>query len=211
MRKPFHLTAAPTDDTGDKLLFARIAGGDRDAFRLLYARHWNGVYSVALGWLKSPEWAQDVVQDVFYKLWDKRERLETVEHPRPYLFVMARNEIMAAFKSNSKSLLLTSIDHYTEVLAGSYPQPDHALGLKQSEAFVHAAVEQLPPRQKLIFQLTRQEGLSHEEIADRLGLTKETVSNHATRALHSIRVFLQHHSAIQGALLGILLAILKKI
>jgi RNA polymerase sigma-70 factor (family 1) len=209
MRKVHHHTAAPTDNTEDKLLLSRIALGDKDAFRVLYARYWSTVYSIAIGWLKSPEWSQDVVQDVFFKLWDKREKLPEVEHVRSYLFIVARNEIISAFKS--KSLRLGSIEHYMEILPGNYLQPDHALGLKQSEAFVHAAVEQLSPRQKLIFQLTRQEGLSHEEIANRLGLTKETVSNHATRALHSIRIFLQHHSAIPGLLSGLILTILKKL
>lgn len=200
MSKVFHHTAAAPDNGEDQLLLARIAAGDKDAFQIFYANHWSAIHAVALAWLKSPEWAQDVVQDVFIKLWDKREKLTEVEDPRSYLFIMGRNEIISAFKRNSRALLLTSIDRYAEVLEGGYLQPDHALGLKQSENFVRAAVEQLSPRQKLIFQLTRQEGLSHEEIADKLGLTKETVSNHATRALHSIRVFLRHHSATLGLL-----------
>lgn len=194
MSKAFHHTTRPFADAEDQEFLAGMIQGDREAFRRLYERYWRVVYSIAQDWLKSPEGAQDIVQDVFSKLWEKRARLGQVKDIRSYLFIMARNEIVSAVKS--QPVRAYSIDSYMEALPGNDLQPDHALGLKQSEAVVHAAVEQLSPRQKLIFQLTRQEGLSHEEIADRLGLTKETVGNHATRALQNIRGFLREHIVV---------------
>ncbi len=163
----------------------RIAEGDKNAFKLLYDLYWQQVYAVALQWLKSTWKAQDVVQEVFYKIWQRREKITEVRDLKAYLVVMARNEIFSALKSPAHAQI--SVEKIPDMLTDNSPGPDLTLTLKHAEASILEAVQNLPPRQQQIFRLTRMEGLSHEEIAQRLGVSKETVSNHATRALLNLR------------------------
>lgn len=163
----------------------RIAEGDKIAFKLLYDQYWQQLYAVALQWLKSTWKAQDVVQEVFYKIWQRREKITEIRDLKAYLVVMARNEIFSSLKS--PSALQISVERIPDILADNSPSPDQTLRLKHAEASILEAVQNLPPRQQQIFKLTRMEGLSHEEIAQRLGVSKETVSNHATRALLNLR------------------------
>lgn len=192
----------------DRLLPARIAAGDRSAFQLFYQQHWQLVYNTALHFLKSPEHAQDIVQDVFCKLWVNREKLLLVQQPAAYMYTTARNEIFTALKK--KAAVVADISPYSESLVSTALQPDHLLDIKESEAVILAAVEQLPSQQKLVFQLTRQHGLSHDEVASHLGLTRQTVGNHITRALTAIRKQLQLH-ADSTLLIGLaIVRLLKK-
>ena len=177
----------------EKELLQRIAAGDRSAFALVYARYWNTIYSTALSFLKSPEWAQDTVQDIFLKLWTKRELLPEVEKFDAWLYVMARNTLIDQL---NKKLSTTPIEaRYADVLPGDLLSPDTSYSLKQTEEVLHKAIQQLPPRQKLIFQLIRQAGLTHNDVATRLRLAPGTVNNHLTRALNAIRQYLRRQNA----------------
>lgn len=176
----------------DKELVSRISRGDRLAFKILHDKCWNDIYSVALGFLKSPDWVQDVIQDVFMKLWIRREKLGVIDDPRAYIFIMARNELITAIKSKSR---LDSLNRkYKQPLSDEFLLPDQALALKELESVVADAVSDLPELQQEIFRLTRIEGLSHEEIAERLGIARKTVANNITRALNHIRTHLHRHS-----------------
>jgi RNA polymerase sigma-70 factor (family 1) len=163
----------------------QIANGDKVAFKLLYDLYWQQLYAVALQWLKASWKAQDVVQEVYYKIWQRREKLLDVRDLKAYMIVMARNEIFSTLKASVTTQV--SVEQIPDVLADNSSCPDQTLRLKHAEASILEAVQNLPPRQQQIFRLTRMEGLSHEEIARRLGVSKETVSNHATRALLTLR------------------------
>jgi RNA polymerase sigma-70 factor (family 1) len=191
------MNIGPADN--ERELLSRIGKGDTAAFKVIYDRYWRTVYHTALRFLKSPARAQDIVQEVFLKLWSKGGSLQDIENLEPFLFIMARNEVLMALRNKFQPVQLHA--HFTDVLQGDLLPPDRAYCLKQSEALIREAIEQLPPRQKLIFRLTRQEGLSHEEIAGQLGIDKRTISNHATKALNAIRVHLKYHSDLTILLL----------
>ncbi len=174
-------------------MLLRIAGGDKVAFKIIYDKYWNTIYTTALSYLKSPEWAQDLVQDIFLKLWIKREKLPEVEKFDAFFFVMARNEILDALKTKFQSSI--PIDQkYEDILPADILSPDAMINLKEYEGIINKAVDQLPEQQKKIFKLTRQQGLSHEQISKELGITRRTVSNHMTKALNSIRQFLKDNA-----------------
>ncbi len=84
----------------EKALLEQIAQGDEAAFATLYDRHWKRVYTIALQYTKSPEAAQDIVQDVFIKIWVNKENLLQVREFKPYLFVTARNMIISSLRNN---------------------------------------------------------------------------------------------------------------
>lgn len=175
----------------EKELLQRVAGGDKNAFKSLYDHYWNDLYTVGISFLKSPDWAQDIIQDTFFKLWIKRETLPSVEQFNSYLFIMARNEMLTALKNKERLTELHA--QYRQRLPGDFLLPDNGLFVKELESRIGKAIAQLPPRQFMLYELTRQEGLSHDQIAQKLNISKKTVSNTLTKALNNIRQYLQEH------------------
>lgn len=173
----------------EKALLEKTAAGDKAAFKSLYDHYWDDLYALALSFLKSPDWAQDLVQDIFVKLWVKRAELPSIGQFRPYIFVMVRNGIVSALRQKRLR------DRYRQSLPGHFlaAAADSPLGGKELEGLIREAVARLPPPQDLLIRLTREQGLSHEEIAERLGMAKKTVSNNLTKALNSIRLYLRSH------------------
>ncbi|MBN9382659.1 MAG: sigma-70 family RNA polymerase sigma factor [Chitinophagaceae bacterium] len=175
------------NDDSERRLLRLVAEGHRPSFTDLYDRYWKKIYATSLHYLKSPEWAQDLVQDIFLKVWVKRQILPEIEDFGSFLFILARNELLSAIR---KKVAAAPPPEHNEAAAAA-ELPDNVLNLKQTEQLIADAIAQLPPQQKLVFMLTRQAGLSHEAIARQLGLNTRTVNNHATRALLHIRQYLQ--------------------
>jgi RNA polymerase sigma-70 factor (ECF subfamily) len=184
-------------------LLLRIAEGDKAAFKELHDHYWNNLYSVALSFLKSPDWAMDVIQEVFLKLWERRHKLSEIDHFKPYLFVSTRNELLTALKSSTRQAQLQ--EKYAQRMPGHFMLPDQVLSVKELEGLVTSAVAQLPEQQRTIYRLTREQGLSHDEIAEQLGIARKTVANNMTKALNQIREYLQVHSDDLSVLLLIAL------
>jgi RNA polymerase sigma-70 factor (family 1) len=183
---PHYSGSAPSG----KSLLTSVSRGDLHAFRQLYDQYWHGVFATALKWTRSKADAEDVVQEVFFKIWNRKELLPDILHFSAYLHTMARHEILSSLKAKPSGFAVEGLE---QTLEDEQPDAVGLLSLKELEQTVRAAVDSLPPQQKLVYNLTRQEGLSHEEIAQRLGVTKETISNHATRALSHIRRYLKVH------------------
>jgi len=181
------LSAQPTY-TGPELIH-QLADGNEKAFQQFYNEHWNRIYSLALAYLKSATQAQDIVQEVFLKVWTKREQLRNVEKPEAFVYIMGRNEVINALK---KKISLVAMDEQaSDYLPDDYLLPPQAIDLKEMQQKINLAIDTLPAQQKLIFKLSREEGLNHEQIADRLGIERSTVKNHIVRALNTLRTKLQ--------------------
>jgi RNA polymerase sigma-70 factor (family 1) len=175
----------------ERQLLSQVATGDRSAFKRIYDHYWNDMYALAISFLKSSYWAQDIVQDLFLKLWIKRETLPSIEQFRSYIFIMLRNELITALRSKARAEKV--YDKYRQQIPSDFLLPDNRLIINELEQLIREAVRQLPPAQSLLIELTRNQGLSHEEIADRMGMAKKTVSNTLTKALNNIRNYLREH------------------
>ncbi len=168
-------------------LLARLANSDEEAYTLLLRKYWNPIYSMAVTYLKSPQQAQDIVQDVFMKLWDKRMQLSGVEKPEAWLFTVARNHIIDNFR---KKIALPLPEQYTDIPESESLSPLHLCEQKQVKRSIQEAIELLPPTRKEIFLLSRNDGLTYEEIADRLKLSHASVKGHIAKSLNFIREYL---------------------
>lgn len=175
----------------EKLLLQQIAEGDEQAFSRIVEHHWNNIYSQALAYLKSSYSAQDVVQEVFIKVWEKRKGLADIDRFDSFLFIIARNHIISELR---KRIMLPVNDDLEKTLKEENNTPDKMLSLKQSHEIVARAIDLLPTQQKSAFLLSRDEGLSYEEIAIRMQLSKETVKKHIGRALNFLRTYIRTHS-----------------
>lgn len=181
----------------ERLLLQQIADGREEAFAALVQKYWNNVYAQALTYLKSSHHAQDLVQDLFVKVWEKRATLPKVERFDAFLFIMARNAIISALRKKLAEPLSTDvIDVYQE----HSRMPDQMLSFKQLQQHFKTAIDLLPQQQKTAFLLSREEDLSYEAIAVQMNLSRETVKKHICRALNFLRNYMRIHANIQLSL-----------
>jgi RNA polymerase sigma-70 factor (ECF subfamily) len=180
----------PTENT-EKLLLQRIAEGNEQAFRTIFDRYSDNLYGVAYNYTKSKETAQELVQDVFLKIWIKRAELARIENLENYLFISARNLIMNYFRSQKRNaaFLERLAKHFSEAAL----DPQDQLIRKESLTIINNAVNSLPEQQRTVYNLRRNEGLSIEEIATRMAISPNTVRNHMNAALRSVREKLMAH------------------
>lgn len=166
---------------------ARIAAGDQRAFEELFRTHYRGLCAFARQYLKDPQRAEDLVQDLFFRLWQDREKVAVTTSVKAYLFAAVRNRCLNAVAAQARMRPLDeeADDHVAEAEDTTEEERTHRL------ARVHAAIEALPEERRRIFKLSRHEGLKYHEIADRLGISAKTVENQMGRALKTLREDLQ--------------------
>lgn len=175
----------------EKELLQRLSTGDKQAFTVLFDAYWNNIYSVSLVLTKSPQIAEDTVQEIFLKIWNKREELVSVDRFDNYLFIMARNHIFSEFRR-----LKIRKDHVEQLqahFAATLHTPEDQLLYKESAELIEKAVACLAPQQQQVYRLSREQGLTHEAIATTLGISVHTVRNHMIRAIKGIRTYLVDH------------------
>lgn len=171
----------------EKELLRRISGGDEGAFTVLFDAYKDRIYTIALRLTGLPTVAEEIVQDIFLRIWLKRETMRVVEHFRAYLFTATRNEVFNTLKRLARHRQLTG------ELAGSGPSgtsdTDNLLLDKEYQAILRQAVGQLPPQQREVYRLMKEQGLQRDRVAEQLGISPETVKVHLAQAMRSIRAF----------------------
>ncbi|MFA8341364.1 MAG: RNA polymerase sigma factor [Rhodothermaceae bacterium] len=168
----------------ERQIVKRIKNSDREAFKVLYDEFANRIYKFLCRKLNNSEEAADLVQEVFVKVWNNREKLDSSQSIKSYLFTSANNIAIDFFRK--KKLEVADVEDYENRCIYEFEQdfdiPDH----------IKKAVDQLPVMQKNVFYLSRFEGLKHEEISQLLKISKRTVENHMWRALSKLRENLKH-------------------
>ena len=178
----------------EKELISQVAGGSHIAFRKIFDQYFDRIYGVAYSLVKSPMIAEDMTQDVFLKIWEKREMLTDVQRFDAYLFRVARNHILNELRNKVKE------QDFSEYLLNFFREtadnPEQHIIFTELEDVVSRAVEHLPPQQREIYRLSREGGLKQEEIAEKLQISVNTIKQHMNRALKFIRHFYLSHYRI---------------
>lgn len=171
-------------------LLRQLGAGSEYAFTRLFDQYRGTIYGVALKFLKSPVLAEEIVQDVFLKVWHKREEIALVKRLDAYLFIMARNFIFHRIKK-------ISYEAVAEIsIAKQQSSPDdteYLVRQHECQQLLQHAVDMLPAQQRQVYQFAKQDGLSHEMIAEKMQLSKHTVKKHMAMALQAIRKYLESH------------------
>lgn len=169
--------------------FQNLARGDGGAFEIIFEFYKKRVFGVALKMLKSETEAEEIVQDVFLSVWLAKAKLGNINDPEAYLFTITYNTIYAHLKKTSRNqqLLNTIIHHLTQIQNTT----DETIAAHETDRLINEAIQQLPPQQRTIYKLCKQEGLSYDEIAERMHLSRNTVRNHLAEAMKTIRTFLK--------------------
>jgi len=183
---------APSLPFDEKTLLSQVAEGDEKAFRILFDRYWDNIYGVAFAFTKSSQIAEEMVQDIFLKIWTKKHLLNSIQKFDAYLFRVAKNHIYNELRKKIKEEPFTEnvINYFREIR----DTPEQQMIYKESQRLVKQAIENLSSQQKLIYQLSREQGMSQEEIAEKLQISKNTVKSHMNKALQSIRHYLLQYS-----------------
>lgn len=165
-------------------LLRQIAVGSEDAFRTVFYEYRGKLYNYILKVADSEEAAEDAVHDVFLKIWEHREKLPQIQHFAAYLFRMARNHAINGFRRMAKEALFLAELRNENVAALQAADP---IIQKEIRTYIQDAVAKLSPQQRKVFILSRQDGLKHEEIAQQLDISINTVRVHMSEALRSLR------------------------
>jgi RNA polymerase sigma-70 factor (ECF subfamily) len=167
------------------LLLCRLKQGDEPAFEALYWQYSAWVYNFFKSILYDPATAEDLTQNLFLKLWEKRDDIEPDEHFEAYLFTIARNMARKEVSNRQRR------EQLKDSLAASGNEADTSLEQQieadSLQAYVNGLVEQLPPACRQIYRLSRVEQLSNKEIAQQLSLSEKTVEAQLHRALRFLK------------------------
>lgn len=186
-------------------LLKSIANSELDAFRCLYDHYLQKVYAYSYFLTRSSEQAEDLTQELFAKIWIKRTELKSIENFDAWLTTLVRNSAYNYLKRNAveqKALRKIQVSQHLESLS-----VEDSLINKEYSKIYQEAINQLPPQQKKVFLLSRNEGLKQEEIASNLGISLNTVKNHMKAALFSIRTYMK--SYVSSLLFWLLLKFLS--
>lgn len=135
----------------------------------------------ALHFMGNTEEAEDVVQETFISLWDKREQIDTIKSIKSYLYTAVRNNCLTRIRDAKPTTPLDTLP--ADVLLAEEEQVNRA----EMEARIWKMIDELPERRREIFLMAKREGMSYKEIAQQTGLTEKTVENHVFRAMQSLR------------------------
>ncbi len=191
----------------ERSLILRLIGGDEDAFCELYATYKNRLIYFAMRFLKSREYAEDVFQDASTVVWQSRRFINPDASFSSYLYTIMRNRILnqlrnAANEEKLKESILSQALDYTE-------DTKREVMLNDLKSLISHALQQLTPRQREIFEMSREAQLSHKEIADKLGISVNTVQEHISISLKLIRTYLIKYSGSEYVDLLLLLICLN--
>lgn len=178
-------TSALDAESDESVLIEKIKEGNEDAFVAIYKRYRDKLKTYALVITDSQPVADDMVQEVFLKVWDNRKKLNPDLNFSHYIFKVTRNMALNYLKKTARHRHLIK-NHAERIKDASYSTQD-TITFREYQSIFKDALKSLPPQKKLVFELSRHEGKSNKEIAEQLGLSIFTVKNHLAFALKTMK------------------------
>lgn len=182
----------------DNCLLDFLRKGDLNAFEEIYRRYWKQLYSISYKRTQSSEISEELVQDIFTSLWEKRQSIQ-VENLSAYLFTAIKYKIINHFhREMSKRCFIESTSASSKRADNSTEEMVLLNDLNQA---LTQEIEKLPAKRKMIFKLYRQQNLSMKQVASQMGVSEKTVENQLNKAFKMLRLSLRHFLALGLVLL----------
>lgn len=173
-------------------LFIRLVGGDAEkALEELHHRYYGPLLGFVDAMINCREVAEEIVNDVFIIIWKRRQKLQAIHNPEVYLFVCAKNEALKYLQT--KRIIFTGLEELPDVSLSLERNPEEMLISAEALLHINKAIEELPPKCRMIFRLVKQNNLKYREVAEVLDLSEKTVENQLVIALKKISSTLPVH------------------
>lgn len=175
-----------------KSIVIAFSKGDQKAFDLIYERYATGLYKRLLYVLKDPDEAEEILQNVFLKLWSTKENLDADKNLGVYLFKIAHSSAIDLIRRNIRTQRVQENLWYRD---NGIEHSVEELYLDREEwKIIESAIDNLPPQRKIIFTLCKLEGKSYEEVSEQLAISPSTISNQLVLAMKSIKKFAHQYN-----------------
>ena len=182
----------------------RIAIDDEVAFTQLYLRFGKRLIQFSFSLVRSEEIAEEIVEDVFVKLWSSRSHINEIENLTVYLYVAVKNRSLNTLSQKARELVTAPFDYLDTPPDEFATDPYDLMITSEMMTSMRHAIEELPPRCKMIFKLIREDGLRYKEVADILNISVNTIDVQMAIAVKKICAALHiknpsrlhHHSAV---------------
>ncbi|BAX82408.1 RNA polymerase sigma-70 factor [Labilibaculum antarcticum] len=179
-------------DIKDQTLVIQLKDGSQLAFKQLFDRYTPRIYRFAISYLKSDADAEELVQDVFLKLWEKRETLDESQNIRAYIFKIAINSIYNLSKRKNYKQVYNEFVKNNFTLDNEFTWNDVVYNELVDSLNLH--IDKMPAQRRDIFLMSRKDGLSNQEIAKNLNISLRTVENQIYRSVSYLREQLKPNS-----------------
>ena len=182
----------------EKELLQRLQADDQLAFTQLYHLYSARLYGNLLKWVKSPEVAEELLQDIFILVWEKRHTIDIHTGFRPYLFRIGENKVYDFFRKLRRDKTLYA--YIRASAAAQYTHIEEALLSRENASLLQAAIETLPPQRRQVFELCKLQGKSYQEVGAQLGISASTINDHIVKATRTVRQYIYTHRDSAGIL-----------
>lgn len=174
----------------EKILTEKISMGEEGAFRALFNIYYPKVLTFITCIVKEQSDAEDIAQDIFVKIWERREMLpDHVTSLTGYIYRMSRNAALNKLRRSANLQYVSELDQhasdYSESASGTEIENEYYA--REKALFIRLVVNRMPKQRRLIFEMSRYHGLDNQSIADILHISKKTVENHLSLALKELR------------------------
>jgi len=170
----------------DTELMDRLRAGDDLALKVIYKKYWSLLYNSAFNMLQDQQACEDIIQELFINLWNKREQIEIKASLKSYLFASVRYEVYRQVRHGSvREDIFENIQDRLQT-PSEYGNIEH----RELLSYINSIVNSLSEKCKVVYKLSREEQLSHKEIATKLDISTKTVENHLNKALRQLRISL---------------------
>jgi RNA polymerase sigma-70 factor (family 1) len=180
-------------------LIEQLKNGSEQAFTQLYDLYSKQLYNNILRLVKDKDIAEELLQDLFLKIWCNREKIDPEKSFKSFLYKVAENLVYGHFRkiARNERLVAKLIISSTEFIGGA----DEAIINNEDHLLLKNAIENLPPQRKQIYTLCKLEGKSYEEAADELGISTSTIRDHIVKANKAVKVYFHLNSDVAIALI----------
>ncbi len=168
-------------------LIQNISRGDQQAFRELFDRYHGKLFELARYYSKSDQIAEEVTNDVFVKIWNKRSKLTSIKQLESYLYIATKNETLTYLRDNKKELALMSINQVELNLKLQVQDAEHSFLSKELVSALEESIKNLPEKSGLVYRMVKEDNLSYKEVAKVLDLSVKSIEKHMGLAFKCIR------------------------
>ena len=178
---------SPNTNLSERELFHRLLEGDEWAFSQIFYLYKDKLYGFLFNIVKSQTQAEDLVQDVFVKIWLNRKQLSEVESIGSFVFKMAHNHAIDFLRKYSKESYNTFPHDLQHLFIADEADVFNDIVNDELRKRINEAILRLPPQQQKVYVLRKEQGYKHDEIAKELNLSVSTIRNHLMRAMTNLR------------------------